>query len=144
MKLLISVIIHIAQKVRSRPPKRRVPPLISNGLDTLIFGMMRMAPTRRELNELLNPIKKNRSCQHKKCILPIQRTFNKYRKKNTQNTKRKEMPPDELQRFLRLIPSILNAIHFSLPLHSFILTQLSLRKPMKNNICFKKKDCLCP
>jgi hypothetical protein len=54
------------------------------------------------------------------------------------------MSPHKLQRFPNFIPNILSGIHHLLPLFSFILTQVLLRKPLKNNLAFTKRDCVWP
>lgn len=106
MKLIISIIIHIIQKMSRCSPKTGIPPLIPKRLDTcMLKGIVGMA-TGGELNKLLGPIKNNRYCYHEKTIPPIQRAFNKYGDHGTQNHQRKKMPPDKLQHPLWFIPNI--------------------------------------
>lgn len=96
------------------------------------------------LTELFNPIKENTDSNHIKPIFPIQRAFKKCSQAYTQNRQRKEVPPNELHCLLCFVPNILNSIHGFSPLHTFILSSLSSRKLIKNNIFFNRKQKLCP
>jgi hypothetical protein len=146
MRLIIPVAIHIVQKVGGRSPKAGIPPLVTERLNSKPFkGVIKTTTaTWRELNELLDPIKENRCRYHEEAVFPIQRPFNKRRQTYAHHRQRKKVTPYKFQRLLGFTPNVLDAIHRLPLLSSLILTQVFPKKPLKNNIFFKKRGYVWP
>ncbi len=138
MRLIISVMIYITQKMGGCSPNTGIPPLIPERLDTGILGRVVGMLVRRKLDISLNPIKECNDCYHEKHISPIQRSLHKGRNQCATNQQRKKMPPDKPE-CPDCFPSK-NIIHHPPPFHSFILTQVSPGKSIQNNRCFKNGD----
>jgi hypothetical protein len=142
MILTIPIAIHIIQKVGRCSAKAGIPPLITERLNSKPFKRVvkTATATRREFNKLLGPINHNRNGKTNKSIFPEQSV--KYKKVYTQEkiNQSEEMAPHELRRFLCFYPNVLDDIHLLPLLSSFILTQVLLGKPLKNNLAFTKRE----
>ena len=114
------------------------------GYGMAISVRMMKPVVKRELTKLFDPIKENADTERIKSVFPIQTAFYKRRQAYTQNRQGKEMPPDELRCLPGFVPNVLNSIHLLSPLHSFILSPLSAREFIKNNIFFNRSQKLCP
>jgi hypothetical protein len=144
MKLIILYTKIIITYIGARSHEALIPRLSNVKRKAGIIMRMVKPIVKRKLTKLLNPIKENADTDRVKSVFPIQTAFNKRRQAYTQNRQSKEMAPDELRCLLDFIPNSLNNIHGFSPLLPFILSSLSLRKPIKNNIFFKRRKTLCP
>ena len=145
MKLIILYTPVIITCIGARSHNTRVPglPLIK-GKTGIITNRIGHPAVKLELTKLLDPIKENADTNHIKSIFPIQRSFNKCGKQDTQNSQRQEMPPDELCCPPYLAPNIVNSIHHFSRFRPFIFSPLSSGKLIKNNISFNRSQAPCP
>lgn len=138
MRLIISVMIHITQKMGRRSPKAGIPPLVPKRLDACMLECVASMIARGKLDISLNPIKECSYSYHEKHISPIQRAFNKCGDQGATNQQRKKVPPDKPE-CPDCFPSK-NIIHHPPPFYPLILTQVSPGKSTQNNRCFKNGD----
>lgn len=107
------VIVAISHQIRGCSHNAGIPPLIiqsATGCSATIN--MRMVPisVRCKLKKCLNPVKEYSCNYHEKCIFPVHRPLNKYKKQDVKNTQSKKMPPHKLQGVFGFCP---NGIHVS-------------------------------
>ncbi len=145
MKLIILPAWVVIAFIGARSHKAGIPGLSHvKRKGNIVIRRIGQPAVKLELAKLFDPIKENADTNHIKSIFPIQRSFNKCGKKDTQNSKRQKMPPEELCCPPYLAPKIVKSIHRFSPFRPFILSPLSSGKLIKNNISFNRRQAPCP
>jgi len=143
MKLIIFYTGVMIDFISAITNKARIP-LLSNM--QRISAIIKLNPTivriRANFNKLLSPIQEYSCNDHNKTILPIDRTFNKYRNQDTQNTQCKKMPPYKLQSLFGVLPKGAYVSHCVPPyLHDQANTDCCKNIPIKT---FNGLNFMCP
>jgi len=106
MNLIISVIIHVIQKMGRGSPKAGIPPLVPKRLDACMLKCIVSMATRSEFYVLLGPIYCNSNGKRNESVFPEQCMIDKNAYTQRKVNQSKKVSPDKLERPLWFTPNV--------------------------------------